>query len=510
MSAPESSSSHSDAAVIDVGSNSVRLVLYRLDGRAIWSVFNEKVLAGLGRDLTQTGALSPDGVVIALGALKRFRALIDASRPSHIYAAATAAVREAIDGQAFRLRVLNETGFDLRVLSGPEEAHYAALGVLAGAPGATGLVGDLGGASLELVRLGPNGPEPGVTLPLGPFSLDAADRIDPAKVRATVDRHTAPIAHQFKNESLNAVGGAWRNLALLQMRISDYPLEIVHQYEINRRDALEATRFIRHQSRGSLERIPGISKRRLENLPHAAGVLEGLIEHLDIERVSVSAFGVREGLLWQAMSAKTRRQDPLIAGCATLGGRGAVAEALGAALDAWLGPSFDRLEPVFDRRDRTLTAAACRLAELGAQLHPDHRAQLVFDQVLRAPIEGMNHPERAFLACATFARHTASAHPPRPELISRLLTPERQKRARALGAGLRLACDISGRSPELLERCRLQIKPGAVVVETQVGWEAIFLGEQTAKRIATLANLLDRDFKLRVTPAKRPLLTAAV
>jgi exopolyphosphatase/guanosine-5'-triphosphate,3'-diphosphate pyrophosphatase len=509
MSASETRPSHSDAAVIDVGSNSVRLVLYRLDGRAIWSVFNEKVLAGLGRDLTRTGALAPLGVVTALAALKRFRALIDASRPRYIYAAATAAVREAIDGPDFRRRVLEETGLDLRVLSGPEEARYAALGVIAGAPSAIGLAGDLGGASLELVRLGADGPQAGVTLPLGPFSLSAQVRQDPIQVRAAVDLHTAPIARRFKTKTLHAVGGAWRNLALLQMRISDYPLEIVHQYEIGRREALDAARFISQQSRGSLERIPGISKRRLEDLPHAASVLEGLIEHLDIETVSMSAFGVREGLLWQAMSADIQAQDPLITGCATLGGRGAVAEALGQALETWLAPGLSRLEPLFSGRDAILMAAACRLAELGAQLHPDHRAQLVFDQVLRAPIAGMDHIERAFLACAAFSRHTASGNLPRPEIVSRLLTIERQRRARALGAALRLACDVSGRSPELLEKCRLQIKTGTVVVEADDVWAPILLGDQTAKRTATLAGLLDRESKLRTGIPKRAILAEA-
>jgi len=495
--------SHSDAAVIDVGSNSVRLVLYRLEGRAIWSVFNEKVQAGLGRDLTRTGALSPEGVTAAIAALKRFRALIDASRPRFIYPAATAAVREASDGETFRRRVFQETGFDLRVLSGAEEARYAALGVMAGDPTATGLAGDLGGASLELVRLGTNGPEPGVTLPLGPFALDPLSRLDPASVRAAVDRHAGPIAARFKTDTLHAVGGAWRNLALLQMRISGYPLEIVHQYEIGRRDALDAARFISQQSRGSLDRIPGISKRRLEDMPHAAAVLEGLIEHLDIQTVSISAFGVREGLLWQAMSTETHRLDPLIAGCATLGGRGPVAEELGLALQAWLGGALERLEPVFPGRDAALIDAACRLAELGAQLHPDHRADLVFDQVLRAPIAGMNHIERAFLACAVFSRHTASTATPRPEVVSRLLTPERQKRARVVGAALRLACDLSGRSPELLQKCRFQIKTGSVLLEADETWAPILLGDQTAKRAGALATLLDRDAKLRTSGVKK-------
>jgi exopolyphosphatase/guanosine-5'-triphosphate,3'-diphosphate pyrophosphatase len=503
MSAIESRPGSSDAAVIDVGSNSVRLVLYRLDGRAIWSVFNEKVLAGLGRDIARTRALSPDGMTAALTALRRFRALIDASRPAQVFTAATAAVRDAKDGPQFRQRVEAETGIALRVLSGEEEARCAALGVLAGSPQARGLVGDLGGASLELIRLGGETPGPGVTLPLGPFSIQQPNRFDPARVRAAVERVvTSEVRKSFRADTLNAVGGAWRNLALLHMRISDYPLEIVHQYEIGRRDVLDLARFVSQQSRGSLDRIEGISKRRLENLPHAAVVLEGLVERLDIQKVSLSAFGVREGLLLQSMGDEVRRRDPLLAGCAALGGRPAVAEALGKALEDWINPVFERLPPLLGARETTLVGAASRLAELGAALHPDHRAELVFEQVLRAPIAGMDHTERVFLACAAFARHTASANMPRPQLISRLLTPERHQRARALGAGLRLGCELSGRNPELLARSRLTLRPAVLSVEAEEQWAPLLLGEQTAKRAATLAQLLEREVRLRPIPVR--------
>ena len=159
------------AAVIDVGSNSVRLVLYRLEGRAIWATFNEKVLAGLGRDMGATGKLSPEGSAMALAALKRFRAILDAVGPEQVFAVATAAVRDSSDGAAFVEKVREETGLALRVLSGEEEARYAALGVLAGAPNSDGVAGDLGGASLELTRLEPHGPGDAVTLALGPFAL---------------------------------------------------------------------------------------------------------------------------------------------------------------------------------------------------------------------------------------------------------------------------------------------------------------------------------------------------
>ncbi|MDE3130908.1 MAG: Ppx/GppA family phosphatase, partial [Acidobacteriota bacterium] len=300
----------------------------------------------------------------------------------------------------------------------------------------------------------------------------------------------------------HAVGGAWRNFALLSMRMSAYPLEIVHQYEMSRREALEAARLISHQSPRSLERIEGISRRRLETLPHAAAVLEGLIETLGIERVVLSAYGLREGVLFEAMPAGARGLDPLIEGCAAWSGREGANPALGAAVEDWVSPGFGRLEPLIGPREAVLVRAACRLADLGARLHPDHRADLVFHQVLRAPIPGMSHAERVFLATALFARHTAAATVPEPELISRLITHETVQRARAVGAAVRLACDLSGRSPDLLGRSSLDIRSGSVVLEAEAAFVPILFGEQTTKRASTLAALLERELKLRGAPER--------
>jgi exopolyphosphatase/guanosine-5'-triphosphate,3'-diphosphate pyrophosphatase len=486
-----------DAAVIDIGSNSVRLVVYRLEGRAIWTVFNEKVLAGLGRDLGEGGKLNPEGVIQTLAALRRFRAVLEAVKPAETFIAATAAVREAKDGAAFVARIKAETGLNTRVLSGEEEARYAAVGVLAGTPDATGVVGDLGGASLELIRLETTGAGLGVTLPLGPFSLGLSDGFDPERVRRLCAQRLAPVAQAFKTDVFHAVGGAWRNLALLHMRLSDYPLHVVHQYSISRGEALDAARLVAHQSKNSLERIEGMSKKRSETLPYAAVVLEQLIEALDLKRVEISAYGVREGLLFEAMPPGVRRLDPLIEGCASLGARQGVADELGAALDAWLAPALAALPPCFGERDAVLASAACRLADLGARLHPDHRADLVFEQVLRAPIAGQTHAERAFLAAAAFARHATAFTPPELAVLERLLSPARLKRARAVGAAIRLGCDLSGRSAPLLARSRLIVEKGDLLLTAEPGYADLLLGEQTAKRAGTLANLL--GLKLKIT-----------
>ena len=487
-----------DLAVVDVGSNSVRLVLYRVEGRAIWTVFNEKVLAGLGRDMAKSGLLSKDGVAAALGALKRFRAVLDAVKPAEVFTAATAAVREARDRTGFLERVKAETGFELRVLSGEEEALYSALGVVAGAPRATGLVGDLGGSSLELIRVDNGLPGEGVTLPLGPFALGAPGPIDPEAVNRHCNEVLERVADRFSGGSFHAVGGAWRNLAIVRMNRVGYPLQMVQQFEMTAAEAIETATLVASLSKGSLERMAGVSKKRAETMPYAAMVLRALVERLGFERVVISAYGLREGLLYAAMPASVQAEDPLVAGCAALGVRHGVAERLGPALEAWLTPVWEKLEPEFDEgREPVLMAAACRLADLGARLHPDHRADLVFEQVLRAPIPGQNHPERAFLATAAFHRY-AGDRPTSDAAVTRVLTPERIERAAALGAAIRLGCDLSGRSPELLAASSLA--RGKTELTLTVGKDAadLLLGEQTTKRAEALARALRLDLKIRV------------
>jgi exopolyphosphatase/guanosine-5'-triphosphate,3'-diphosphate pyrophosphatase len=492
----DSGPSSRQAAVIDVGSNSVRLVIYRLDGRAIWTVYNEKALAGLGRDLPSTGRLSPEGVPIALAAIRRFRALLDGWRAEDVTAAATAAVRDAADGPAFLQLVRDETGLSVRVLTGAEEARYAALGVIAGQPDAEGVVGDLGGSSLELVRLNGAEPDEGATLPLGPFALGAPRQLDTDRTRRAIESALTPHANRFASRHFHAVGGAWRNLALFQMELADYPLHVAHQYEMSRSDALGVSRLVARQSRASLERMQGLSKKRIETLPYSAAVLEALIESLGVERITISAFGVREGLLLEAMAPEVRQRDPLIEGCEALtAARGASAE-LGAALEAWLTPAFGKLAPVFADRDAVLLAAACRLADLGARLHPDHRADLAFEQVLRAPIAGMSHPERAFLASVAFSRHTSTVSPPQADTVARVIGSDRRQRARALGAAVRLGCDLSGRNPRLLEKSSLTIQGDRLSLTAAAGWEDMLLGEQTAKRAQTLASALKLKLEL--------------
>lgn len=486
-----------EIAAIDIGSNSVRLVLYRLEGRAVWTVFNEKVLAGLGRDLASTGRLSVDGAEQALTALKRFAAVIEGVRPVRTFVAATAAVREAQDGEAFCERVAAETGLKIRVLSGEEEARYAALGVLAGIPEARGVSADLGGASLELTRVEDGAVGRGVTLPLGPFALADSKGFDAGRLREVIAKRLKP-AGEYKTDTLYAVGGAWRTLAQVHMGHVLYPLHIVHQYVLDAGPAREIARLVARSSRASLESWPGVSKKRAETLPYAALVLEGLIERLGLKRIVVSAWGVREGLMFESLDPETVAADPLLAGCTALGARQGISPALPSALYGWIRPILDALPVSFGPdRDARLADAACRLADLGARLHPDHRVELAFDQVLRAPIPGQTHAERAWLASAVNARYGGPAATPEPHTVARLLTEEQRQAARALGLAIRLACDLSGRSPQLLVNARARVEGGVLVLTAAEGYAPVLLGEQTRKRARALAEAMALKLDLR-------------
>lgn len=480
-----------EAAVIDIGSNSVRMVLYRLEGRAIWTVFNEKVLAGLGRDLPATGRLSPEGVEMALIALRRFAAVLEGVQPAYAFVAATAAVREAGDGAEFCDRVAAETGLRVRVLSGEEEARYSALGVLAGDPGAEGVAADMGGSSLELIRIGEKTLRPGVTLPLGPFSLADPAGFDAGRLRAVIAERLTPAVKAFSTPTLHAVGGGWRSLAQLHMAMSDYPLKIVHQYAMHAEDARDVARLVAQQSRASLDRLPGVSKRRAETLPYAALVLEGLIDRLGLKTIHFSAWGLREGLLYETLDRDEPEADPLVAGCAALGSRQGISPTLPPALNAWLGDVIAALPEAFGpARDAVLAQAACRLADLGARLHPDHRLELVFDQVLRAPIPGQSHPERVFLACVLNARYGGGDKTPDPSITDRLLDETARMRARALGLAMRLGCDLSGRSPQLLANASVTVKGGSLTLTASDGYADVLLGEQTRRRAKALAEAM--------------------
>lgn len=488
-----------DAAVVDVGSNSVRLVVYRIDGRAMTPMLNEKVMAGLGRDLARTGVLAPEGVETALRALKRFCTLTDALGVTDIYPVATAAVREAQNGEAFAARVEEETGLKLRILSGADEARLSALGVAAGAPEAEGVVGDLGGASLELVTLGPDGPGRGETFGLGPLTLAGDDGFEYGRVSKQVNEVLqASRVLKRKGGDFYAVGGAWRALGRIDMVFQNHPLGVLHHYEMSRAEVLKLADVVRKQSKRSLERLEDAAAKRAETLPYAAVVLERVMLTGHFERVVLSALGLREGVLVERMSAAALTVHPLIAAAEALTGRWSRGLDFGRALDEWMAPMFDGQPSAFGaKRDAVLRGAAARMADIGGPLHPDQRAEIMFDLILRSPLSAISHPERAYLAAAI--HHRYAKQPPRvaPAYV-RLLSEDHRASAAALGSALRLGADISGRSPALLASFEAAAVDGKLLL--RVKKKAAHLATETAqRRLDAAAQALGLTAEMKIT-----------
>ncbi|PWC34420.1 exopolyphosphatase [Azospirillum sp. TSO35-2] len=471
-------------AVIDIGSNSIRLVVYDGLTRSPLALFNEKVLCGLGRGVERSGALNPEGVAQALTALERFASLAEGMRVGRLDVIATAAVRDAKDGAAFVEAIGRRAGLTVRVISGEEEARLSAMGVLSGTPGADGLVGDLGGGSLELVTLDRGMIGEQVTLPLGPLRLmESGAKGGLAKL---IDQHleSLPWLSAMKGRPFYPVGGSWRAIAKLHMEQSGHPLHIIHHYTIPATDAREFTALLGRQSRSSLEKMAG-SRRRLDTLPYAALVLERLLRVVQPSKLVFSAYGLREGHLYSLLSPEGRREDPLMASAGDWARR-FVRMGDPSLLMSWTAGLFAGED---DNAIR-LRHAACLLSDVGWADHPDYRAEHAFLRVLRYPFPALDHDERAFLALVAHARYAGTLEGAMTAGARSLVSEGQGMKALVLGLTLRLAHTLSGGATALLERTSLKVGDGRIVL-TLPDDGSVPTGEAVQRRIDALAKAMN-------------------
>jgi exopolyphosphatase / guanosine-5'-triphosphate,3'-diphosphate pyrophosphatase len=495
MSDPDTIATAGRIAVIDLGSNSLRLVVFERLGGALFPLLNEKVMCALGRGISSTGRLNAEGVTLAFVNLRRFVALARALGVEHLAVLATAAVRDAIDGRSFAAEVERQCRVPVKIIEGAEEARLSAAGVLAGIPDADGLVGDLGGGSVELVRVGAGIPSrtgefgqigQGITLPLGPLRLaelgDSIRAISEAAERALVP---ASVLRAAPGKNLYLVGGASRAIARLHMEHTDYPLHIIHQYTIGRREAEAFFDIIGRQSRKSLERIVSIARKRLELVPPAALVLRKLIAAAGPRSVVFSAFGLREGYAYGLIPARERGPDPLIAACAAVSRTQSRFHLDGDRLQEWTAPLF----PSSSEWTRRLHRAACWLSDIAWSEHPDYRAELAFTRSLRMPFAGISHADRVFVATVLHIRYGGAADDPVKDPTRQLLDERAAAEVRTLGLALRLAYTLCGGTIDLLSEVWLGREGDSLVLEIPPTG-SLFVGETVQRRLDVLARSL--------------------
>jgi len=471
--------------IIDVGSNSIRLVVYERASRAPLPVFNEKVLCGLARGLDATGRLNPEGVEMALANIDRFVTLAHNMKVTSLDLLATAAVRDAADGADFMRQLASRPGIVAHTVSGQDEARYSGYGVICGIPDADGVMGDLGGGSLELVSMSNGHLGASSTLPVGPLRLMSSGKGDPRKI-VTDAIDGVRWLREEQGKVFYAVGGAWRSFARLHMEQAGYPLHIIHQYEISAEEARAVARLIAVQSAKSLEKMPGVSRRRVDTLPLACLALDKLLLALKPRSVVFSAFGLREGFYYSRLSETERAAHPLIA----------FAEEQGVGWRRFdLSPQeiFDWLTPAFGDEsdgDRVLRTAACHLSDISWDDHPDYRADQAYFRVLHLPAPGMSHRERAILAMALTYRYKSDLKAAMIDTALRLTDSRARSYARRLGACLRLAYNLSGGAPGLLPQLQLRRTDRELRLLVPATLKRS-LGDVTARRLETAAQAFD-------------------
>ncbi len=450
-------------------------------------------MAGLGAGFAETGLLNPEGKRRAMAAMRRFRQLIDGMAASPVIAVATAAMREAADGIAFREEVEAETGIAIRIIDGAEEARLSAQGVLVGWPGAEGLVCDIGGSSMELAQVGGGRIGNRVTSPLGPLRLQGLPGGKKA-LRTQIKGVVAGLREEVGAEPkrLFLVGGSWRAIARIDMERRGYPLHVQHEYRMRPKDVRETVKFIQKSTVAELRAATGIGESRMSLVPLASLVLKEVVKAVKPGEIAVSSYGIREGLLFEQMPVELRDRDPLIEACRFSESKDAREPGFGRALYHFVLPLFRSSGP---KRLR-LVRAACLLHDVNWRAHPDYRHEACFDSVTRANLGGMTHEERVFLGLSLLHRYKGSREGTRFEELIRILPESDISAAEVLGRAMRFGAMFSAEEPLRHGDLRWFPKRKHLDLRLRDAAQDLF-GEVAEARFSALATALGATFEVR-------------
>jgi exopolyphosphatase/guanosine-5'-triphosphate,3'-diphosphate pyrophosphatase len=485
-------------AVVDIGSNSIRLLVYEAAVRSPTPLFNEKVLCGLGRKMASTGRLGDRAMERALASLRRFKALATQIGARQFFAVATEAVRRASNGVEFIRRAEAACDSRIRVIDGEEEAQLAAAGVAAGFTAPDGIAGDLGGGSLELIDLTGTAVHAETSVPLGSLNLMDAMGRDYAKSAGHVDTVLQGIGwlSRGRDRPFYAIGGTWRAVARLHMLETDYPLSIVHHYAVSPKqiDALCEAVMTRPQT---LKGFAKLSSARQEMLPHGLVVLRRLAKLMKPSAIVFSAFGVREGLLYQLLPPEEQARDPLIAASEEMATRRGRSLTYGYELFHWMETLF-RIPGLSETpEERRLRLAACLLSDVGWRGHPDYRGEKVLGLIAQSSFVGVDHPGRSFLALAVYYVHETALTGDFSPTLRKLVGRDWYKRAQLIGVAARAASKLSASMPGILDKAPLEYQKGKLVLHLPKSLEALD-GEALRRRLKVLAQSLDCEAEIRL------------
>ncbi len=497
--------SNAPVAVIDIGSNSIRLVVYEAAVRSPTLLFNEKILCGLGRKLASTGRLSERAVERALAALRRFHKICDQIGVKRTFAIATEAVRRAENGQEFISRAEHSCRSSIRILKGDEEAQLAAAGIAAGFVEPDGIAGDLGGGSLELIDISRAGVRNEISAPIGSLNLMDIANGDMDRASSVVMRHLDTIAWlaDTRGRPIYAIGGTWRSVARLHMLETGYPLSIVQHYTMTAKQLDNLYTSVIERRGGIKESLAKISADRREMLPYGLLVLKRLADRMRASGVVFSAFGVREGLIYGLLGDSEKERDPLIVGCEEMASRRARSPGYGQDLFQWTTGLFKAPGLIETREERRLRLAACLLNDVGWRGHPDYRGEKVLGLIAQSSLVGVTHQERAFLALTVYYNHQTGLTGDFSPALRKLINRKWNHLAKVIAMAARTANRLSGNMQGIINDTALSYDDGHLVLHIPRKQEALD-GESLRRRFKALAQLLNCEPEIRIESRRRP------
>jgi exopolyphosphatase/guanosine-5'-triphosphate,3'-diphosphate pyrophosphatase len=465
--------------IIDIGSNSIRLVVYDQLKRSPVPIYNEKVMCALGKGLASSGVLHPEGVKLAKDTLKRLLAMSRNMEITSLYVMATAAVRDAQDGEEFTKYLEDTYDIEIDVISGDKEAKLGAHGVAASMHKPEGITGDMGGGSLELVWVESGHLTHNTSVPLGSLRMIDESKGDRGKLQKIIDKRMDELTWLEDHKAANfyAIGGSFRALAKMHLTANNYPLRILHEYTVEAKPFLKFVRDITAMPNEKMEKFPGVAARRIPALPGAAMVLERIIEAARPERIVFSTSGIREGYLYEKLSPHIRNLDGLLASCTEFATKSGRTTAYANELFTWMYP----LVKNETESERRLRFAFCLLSDIALHIHPEYRAEWAFQRILFSAVTSLTHRERVMLALALYHRYQFKLKENWAALS--LINDVDRSWARLVGTSANLAYHLSGSVSGNLHSTVIGAGKGGVTLELSGDMKDV-MGDAVKKRIA--------------------------
>ena len=443
-------------AIIDMGSNSIRFIVMQInDNHSYFLQYQQKEAIRLGKGMSETGRLNPEGVKRALECLHVYKHMMEVMQVTHCIAVATAAARSASDGPAFIERIREETGIEIEIISGEREAYFGYLGVVNTIAAKDYIQFDLGGASIEVSLVKNREIKESVSVPLGAVTMTDKFGLQDVVTQGALDKCVKYVEKRFRemipwakdqNLPVIGIGGTVRNLAKMDQYKTNYQLARIHNYIIRRERFEPCYQAIIKSSIGSRRKFGGLSTERADIIIAGAAIARCLMEFSGGKDLIVSGCGLRDGVFYEYYGKKYGGGSPV------------VKDVLQASVTNYLGRVERRMEhlqrvhdlslSLFDQlgklhgasaRARDLLGVAAWLHDAGKIINYYEHARNAAFIISHAPLYGMTQKEQLTASFIAGFHHGISNKIMRSYRYAMMLTQPEWKEVRKLATLLALA-----------------------------------------------------------------------